>query len=211
MMGDAHGTTTRGGVMANHFGETLRQLRGEHGLSQQELANELHVARSAVANWEAGRRMPAAGTISQVARLFGVSVAALFSAADELDKAPNVMLVDDSHIALEGMLPVLKEALPSANVIGASRPTEALEYYAANQVALTFLDIELGKTSGLDLCQELLRIQPNSNVVFLTAYRDYSLDAWSTDACGYLLKPLKVEEVRSQIPKLRHPVRGLLA
>ncbi|MBR3234653.1 MAG: response regulator [Atopobiaceae bacterium] len=196
--------------MANHFGETLSRLRTKRGLSQQELADRLHVTRSAVANWEAGHRMPAASTIMQIAQLLDVEVALLLATAIEPHKTPNVVLVDDNPIALEGMLPVLQEALPGANVIGLSGPAEALDYFVAHPVALAFLDIELGKVSGLNLCQELLRIQPNANVVFLTAYREYSLDAWGTDACGYLLKPLAADEVRKQIPKLRHPVSGLL-
>lgn len=185
-------------------------MRAERGLSQQELADQLHVTRSAVANWEAGHRMPSASMMLCIAQLLDVDVATLLVAADESREAPNVLLLDDSPIALEGMLPVLHNALPNANVVGLSRPAEALDYFEASPVEIAFLDIELGKVSGLDLCQELLRIQPNANVVYLTAYRDYALDAWGTDACGYLLKPLEAGEVRELIPKLRHPVKGLL-
>ena len=32
------------------------------------------------------------------------------------------------------------------------------------------------------------------NVIFLTAYREYALDAWETGACGFLVKPLTVED-----------------
>ena len=83
-------------------------------------------------------------------------------------------------------------------------------YFKSTPVAIAFVDIELGKVSGLDLCQELLRVQPASNVVFLTAYREYALDAWNTDACGYLLKPLEADRVRKMIPRLRHHVRNLM-
>ena len=196
--------------MASHFGSTLSNLRRERGLSQQELADQLHVTRSAVANWEAGNRMPSASMMLEIAQSLDVDVAMLLAAADEPRDAPNVVLVDDSPIALEGMLPVLRDALPNANVVGLTRPAEALDYFEANPVAIAFLDIELGKVSGLDLSRELLQIQPNANVVYLTAYREYALDAWRTDACGYLLKPLKAEEIRGLIPKLRHSVRGLL-
>ena len=85
-----------------------------------------------------------------------------------------------------------------------------MRYFKNNPVALALLDIKLGKTNGLDLCQELLQIRPNANVVYITAYPEYSLDAWNTDACGFILKPLEAEEVRRLIPRLRHPVRGLL-
>ena len=77
-------------------------------------------------------------------------------------------------------------------------------------IALAFLDIELGRVSGLDLCREMLRIRPRTNVIFLTAFREYSLDAWDTGASGFLLKPLEVDAVKKQLAALRYPVGGLL-
>ena len=74
---------------------------------------------------------------------------------------------------------------------------------------LAFLDIEMGKKSGLTLCSELLEINPKTNVVFLTAYEGYSLDAWSTGASGFLMKPLTVEAVQKQLPRLRNRIRAL--
>ena len=196
--------------MANHFGETLRRLRAEKCLSQQQVANRLHVTRSAVANWEIGHRLPNAAMISQIARVLNADAALLLAAADESHDAPNVLLVDDSPIAFEGGLPVLREALPGANVVGLASPAEAVRYFKSNPVALALLDIKIGRTNGLDLCQELLHIRPNANIAYITAYPEYSLDAWNTDACGFILKPLEVEAVRKLIPKLRRPVRGLL-
>lgn len=196
--------------MANHFGETLRRLRAEKCLSQQQVANRLHVTRSAVANWEIGYRLPNAAMISQIARVLNADAALLLAAADESHDAPNVLLVDDSPIALEGGLPVLREALPGANVVGLASPAEAVRYFKSNPVALALLDIKIGRTNGLDLCQELLHIRPNANIAYITAYPEYSLDAWNTDACGFILKPLEVEAVRKLIPKLRYPARGLL-
>ena len=196
--------------MANHFGETLYRLRIEKGLSQQQMANRLHVTRSAVANWETGHRRPNVAMISQIARVLNADAAFLLAAADESRDVPNVLLVDDSPIALEGGLSVLQEALPNANVVGLASPAEAVRYFKNNPVALALLDIKLGKTNGLDLCQELLQIRPNANIAYITACPEYSLDAWNTDACGFILKPLEVEAVLKLIPKLRHPVRGLL-
>lgn len=196
--------------MANHFGETLCRLRVEKGLSQQQMANRLHVTRSAVANWETGHRLPNAAMITQIVRVLNADAALLLAAADESHDVPNVLLVDDSPIALEGGLPVVREALPGANVVGLASPAEAVRYFKGNQVVLALLDIKLGRANGLDLCQELLQIRPNANVAFITAYPEYSLDAWGTDACGFILKPLEVEAVRKLIPKLRYPARGLL-
>ena len=67
----------------------------------------------------------------------------------------------------------------------------------------------MGKTSGIELCEQMIEINPKLNVVFLTAYPEYSLESWSTHACGFLLKPLVPEDIRKQMTKLRYPVSGL--
>ena len=63
----------------------------------------------------------------------------------------------------------------------------------------------MGKTSVLDLCRTLLEINPRTNVVYLTAYIEYSFDAWSTGASGFMLKPITEEGVREQLKNLRYP------
>ena len=128
------------------------------------------------------------------------------NAAAESEEIPNVILVDDTKIILKGGIPILEQVLPNAMITGFTRPSEAIEYAKANRIALAFLDIELGKTSGLDLCHTLLEINPCTNVVFLTAYVGYAFDAWSTGACGFIRKPLTPESVRDQLRQLRYPV-----
>lgn len=196
--------------MTTSFGETLRRLRTEKGLSQQQLAVRLHMERPSVANWEAGRRMPDAATVYEIAEALGVDSSALLSAADDSGEAPNVLLVDDEPLIVTGGIPVLQEAMPNANVVGFTKPSQVLAFFSENPVALAFLDIELGRTSGLELCREMLRLRPRTNVIYLTAFREYAFDAWDTGACGYLLKPLETETVRAQLSRLRYPVKGLL-
>lgn len=196
--------------MTTPFGETLRRLREEKGLSQQQLADRLHVERSSVANWEAGRRVPNATLFSQIAKALGADAAILLSTAEISDETPNVLLVDDESIVLEGNLHILREALPGARVFGFTKPSQAVDFVQSHPAALVFLDIELGRVSGLELCRRLIRLNPRLNVVYLTAYREYSFDAWDTGACGFLLKPLDVESVRGQLLHLRYPVGGLL-
>ena len=161
------------------FGETLRRLRIEKGFSQKQLANKLHVERSSITTWEAGRRVPDADMVFHIADVLGVDTASLLAATSELACAPNVLLVDDESIILSGALPVLREALPQANVVGFTKPMEALNYVRKNPVELVFLDIELGCTSGLDFCRNLLHIRPHIPGIFLRCleYRSLWLSA----------------------------------
>ena len=192
--------------MSMLFAETLRKLRREKGISQRELAQRLFVTRSAITHWENGSRMPNAEMLSRLSECLGVSVDALLGSGEAESESPKVIMVDDCKIILTGGLPVLQEVMPNAVVIGFTRPSEAIEYAKENRVALAFLDIELGKTNGLDLCRTLLEINPRTNVIYLTAYIEYSLDAWSTGASGFMLKPITPEGVQAQLKNLRYPL-----
>ncbi len=191
--------------MSMHFAETMRKLRIERGLSQRELSEKMFVTRPTIARWENGSRLPDAVMITRLSQCLGVDVNTLLNVAAESEESPNVIMVDDRVIILSGGLPVLEEVLPKANVTGFTSPTQAIEFAKANPVSLALLDIELGKTSGFELCRELLNINPRTNVVFLTAYVDYSFDAWSTGASGFMLKPITADGVRAQLKNLRYP------
>lgn len=191
------------------FAETLRNMRAEKKLSQQQLADKLFVDRSSVANWESGRRVPDAILISRLAGVLGVDVSVLLNAAAVETAPPNVIIVDDEKVLLTGAMPILAEAMPGAALTGFAKASEAVSFARNNRIAVAFLDIELGKQSGLDLCRTLVDIHPLTNVIYLTSYPDYSLEAWNTPAIGFLVKPLKIETVREQLGRLRHPVKGL--
>lgn len=187
------------------FAETLRKLREEKGLSQKQLGKQMFVNHFTIARWENASRLPDAAMILRLAKCLGADAGTLFQLAARSEESPNVIMVDDSRVILTEGLAVLEEAMPNATITGFIWPLEALEYAKMNQIALAVLDIELGTASGLDLCRELLKINPRTNVVFLTAYADYSLDAWKTKASGFLLKPLTLEDVKEQLKMLRYP------
>ena len=191
--------------MNGSFAETLRKLRDDRGLTQDQLGKQMFVTHSTIARWENGTRLPDAMMITRLAKCLGVDANALFQIVARSDESPNVILVDDSEVILTQGLAVLGKVMPNASITGFIWPLEAIEYAKTNRVALAILDIELGTASGFDLCRTLLEINPRTNIVFLTAYADYSLSAWKTDACGFMLKPLMPEDVKAQLKKLRYP------
>ena len=187
------------------FADTMKKLREEKGLSQNEIAKRMYVTRTAVSRWESGHRLPDAAMITRLSDVLGVDVNILISAAAQSDEIPIVIMVDDNKVFLNDGMPIIEEVIPNAAVIGFTKPSEAVEYAKANRIALAFLDIEMIDVSGLDVCRKLLEINQRTNVVYLTAYRDYSFDAWDTGACGFMLKPITPEGVKKQLKKLRYP------
>ena len=187
------------------FADTLRKLRTKKGLSQVQLANLMFVNKTTISKWESGSRLPDASMITRLARALDVDVSTLFSTASESDESPNIIMVDDNKDILTYSLQILEEVVPNAMITAYNWPQEAIEYAKTNRVDLAILDIELGKASGLDLCRKLLEINPCTRVVYLTAYPDYALEAWDTDACAFMVKPLTPEGGRRQLKKLHYP------
>ena len=188
------------------FAEIVKKLRNEKGLTQLQLGNLMFVNKSTVARWENGDRLPDAAMITRLSKVLGVGVGTLLSAAAESEEFPNIILVDDNIAIIPDSLFTLEKVIPNAIITGFNRPMEAVRYAEMNRIDLAILDIELGKVSGLDLCHRLLEINPCTNVIYLTAYPDYALDAWHTDACGFMVKPLIPEEVCRQLKKLGYAV-----
>ena len=192
--------------MAYSFSENLRRLRLEKGLSQQQLSKMIFADRSSVARWENGSRIPDLILIERLAECLGVDLSALLNGVDTNNRVPVIILVDDEKPILSDNLRVLNNTLPGAEITGFTKSSEALEFARANAIDLAYLDIELGRTSGIDLCEQLLRIRPDTDIIFLTAYPDYALRAWSTNACGFLVKPLIPDDIRKSLSSLRHPI-----
>ena len=65
------------------FHEKLQELRKRKGLTQEALAQELFVSRTAVSKWESGRGYPGIDSLKQIAKLFSVTIDELLS-GDEL-------------------------------------------------------------------------------------------------------------------------------
>ena len=188
------------------FAENLRKLREGKGLSQRQLGDLMFVNHSTIARWENGSRLPNAMMIIRLSRCLGVDPNTLLLLTAESEESPKVIMVDDSRIVLADSMAVLEEVMPESMITGFIWPQEAIEYARMNRVELAVLDIELGNSSGFDLCHTLHEINPATNVVFLTAFADYALDAWTTEADGFILKPLTPEGIREQLKRLHYPL-----
>ncbi len=66
------------------FGEKLKKLRGDMGLTQEELAEKLYVTRTAISKWESDRGYPSIDSIKAIARFFSVTVDVLLSSEEVL-------------------------------------------------------------------------------------------------------------------------------
>ncbi len=191
------------------FGNRIRELREQRGITQLQLADRMVVSRSTVANWEAGKRLPDIGMLARLARCLEIETYVLMDELRGSEELPSVIVVEDVQVILSGFVRMLGEELPDAEVCGFSSSAEALDFARVCRVSVAFLDIELAGDDGITLARELTKLDPYVNIIFLTSHTEY-MHAALTDHCsGYVLKPLTPEKIRHEIAHLRFPVRGL--
>lgn len=69
------------------FNEKLQELRKNRGMTQEELANELYVSRTAISKWESGKGYPNIDSLRAISKFFSVSLDDLLSGEEILDAA----------------------------------------------------------------------------------------------------------------------------
>lgn len=118
----------------------------------------------------------------------------------------NILVVDDEKIILEGETSLIKQCAPDASVQSFSKPSEALDYLKDHPADVVFLDLEMPQIHGIALAKQMKQLCPKLNIIFATAYHEYAETAIQLRASGYLLKPLKAEQVTEELKNLRYPV-----
>ena len=118
----------------------------------------------------------------------------------------NILVVDDEHFALELMKSALVEVAPGANLYVCGDVAKALLVARENTVDVAFLDINMPEMNGIELALELKRIHPKINIIFATGHDTYMKQGIDLRMSGYILKPISVEAVRTELENLRNPV-----
>ena len=88
-----------------HMGNTIRKLRQERGITQEELAEQMHVAPQTVSKWETNTTTPDIALLPQIAVYFGVTIDSLFALTrDDYLTRIAVMLWDEHTISQRDFL-----------------------------------------------------------------------------------------------------------
>ncbi len=109
--------------------------------------------------------------------------------------AIKALIIDDEELARENLSMMIEDFVPSIEIIGkAWNKEDAKEKIIAFSPDVIFLDICMPSgTEGLTLLDEIEN--KNFLVVFVTAFKEYALKAFNTNAVHYILKPIDIDEL----------------
>ena len=118
----------------------------------------------------------------------------------------RILLVDDEKLQLTRLEESVKSVLPTADIVSYTNPVSALEENKKEKIDIAFLDIEMPQLNGIQLAKALKGINPKVNIVFVTAFNRFALDAMKLRASGFITKPVNEEKVFEEVNGLRYPV-----
>jgi two-component system, LytTR family, response regulator len=114
----------------------------------------------------------------------------------------RTIIIDDEKLSREVLCNYIKEYCTDLEII-ATISTVKSAYKAIRRYSpdVVFLDIEMADGKGFDLLNMFDRI--DFKVIFVTAYSEYAVKAFRFNAIDYLLKPVRIDELKEAVEKVR--------
>jgi two-component system LytT family response regulator len=110
----------------------------------------------------------------------------------------NAIIIDDEKNALESLALKIAKYFPQITVTHKFRnPQKAVQEINQNHPDLVFIDIEMPVLSGFDVLSKIEN--PNFEIIFVTAYSEYAIEAIKHCAIGYIIKPIDNDELKLAI------------
>lgn len=114
----------------------------------------------------------------------------------------RVIIVDDEKMPINQLCRVLSEFDYIQIVDCYTDPLEAIKAIQEIKPDVVFLDIEMPQINGIEVAAKLLEVSPKSEVIFVTAYDKYAIEAFEVCAIGYMLKPARKEKLEKTLQRV---------
>src|SRR5215212_8035224 len=113
----------------------------------------------------------------------------------------NAVIIDDEKDSIDTLKWKLENYCSDVEVVASfDSPAEGVDYLKKNPPDLLFLDIEMPMLTGFDVLEELGR-NISFDIIFITAYDNFGIQAVKFSALDYLLKPVQNKELKEAIDK----------
>ena len=117
--------------------------------------------------------------------------------------AIRVMVVDDEQLAREELCFLLGET-GAVEIVGqATDGVEALRLAGELQPDVVFLDVQMPGLTGFEVARRLIEADVPVQLVFVTAFDQYAIDAFTVNAVDYVLKPVDADRLEQTLERVR--------
>ena len=123
--------------------------------------------------------------------------------------AATALIADDEPLLRERLRAHLARLWPELEVVAEARNgREAIELFDAHAPDVAFLDVQMPGLNGVEAARAIGR---RAEIVFVTAYEQYAVQAFAQGALDYLVKPFEPERLADTVQRLRDRLAGTRA
>jgi DNA-binding LytR/AlgR family response regulator len=121
----------------------------------------------------------------------------------------RAVIADDERLMREQLRARLAEVWPELDIVAeAKHGAEAVSLVAEHRPDLVFLDIRMPGMTGVEAAREIARLEPagpwqGCEIVFITAYDQYAIEAFEQGVVDYVLKPAEKERLQLTVQRLQ--------
>jgi len=129
--------------------------------------------------------------------------------ADSPKTPVRAVIADDERLMREQLRARLAEVWPDLEIVAEARNgLEAVELVAQHRPELVFLDIRMPGLTGVDAARQIAQMEVADDehlpeIVFITAYDEYAVQAFEQGVCDYVLKPAERERLQVTAQRIR--------
>lgn len=116
------------------------------------------------------------------------------------------MVVDDEQLAREELCFLLEQVGDTEIVGQASDGVTALRMAGELKPEVLFLDVQMPGLTGFEVARRLIQADLLPQLIFVTAFDQYAVDAFSVNAVDYLLKPVDADRLEQTLERVRRRV-----
>lgn len=114
----------------------------------------------------------------------------------------KAVIIDDERPAINVLRMFLERTCKVEVIASFQSAAKALNEMEKLKPDVVFLDIEMPEMTGIELASNIVLTEQDIEIVFVTAYNQYALEAFKVNAVDYLLKPVLEKDINKTVNRL---------
>ncbi len=117
----------------------------------------------------------------------------------------NIIILDNHKLIIAEIKRQVLSVLPGAECVCFTKQREAIEHTKKHRVDVALLDVDMPGLNGIEVAELMCRINPRLNIIFVTGYPEYALQAFAVPVSDFIVKPVSEDALKTTFAKLRFP------